>query len=232
MALRICKEHGIGLIGYVRGNGFRIAACPDRLHLPARPRIAGVAAVILAGGGSSRMGRNKALLQVEGGVMIEAVYRRLSELFDEVILVTNTPELYDFIPCRKIGDIFPEMGPLGGIHAALSACSAGRIFVTGCDMPSLNPLLIRELCTMPGDEDAVIPETPGGLEPLHAVYSKSGLPAMTAMLQRSERSVLSFFDRASIKRVSRDRISRLDPEFRSFRNVNTPEEYRHMVDSE
>ncbi|HEY4745534.1 MAG TPA: formate dehydrogenase accessory sulfurtransferase FdhD, partial [Desulfuromonadaceae bacterium] len=166
MAVRICRETGIGLVGYVRGESFRIAACPERFLLDSGPqRISGIAGVILAGGESRRMGRNKAMLTVGGERMIESAYRCLAELFDEVLLVTNTPEVYDFIPCRKINDIYPGMGPLAGIHAALSACNAERAFVTGCDMPSLNAALIRELCAMPDDLDVVIPETPGGLEP-------------------------------------------------------------------
>ena len=228
MAVRICSEHGIGLLGYVRGAGFRIAACAERVQLAGQARIAGVAGVILAGGESRRMGRNKALLQVDGRRMVEIAYRCLSELFTEVLLVTNTPEAYDFIPCRTIGDIYPAMGPLGGIHAALSACSAERIFVVGCDMPTLNPLLIRELCTMPGGVDVIIPETPGGLEPLHAVYSKGCLPKMETMLQGGERRILSFFDRAQVRLVPRGRIIQLDPEFNSFRNVNTPEDYQQV----
>lgn len=228
MAVRICRESGIGLVGYVRGETFRVAACPERLQLTLQARFSDVAGVILAGGESSRMGRNKALLEVNGERMVETAYRRMAELFDEVLLVTNTPEIYDFIPCRKITDIYPGMGPLGGIHAALSTCAAGRAFVTACDMPGLNPRLIRELSNMPGGVDVVIPETPGGLEPLHAVYAKSCLPKMEAMLKSGERRILSFFDLAQIRLVPRSKISLLDPDYASFRNVNTPEDYKRL----
>lgn len=191
-------------------------------------RFADVAGVILAGGESSRMGRNKALLEVYGERMIETAYRRMAELFDEVLLVTNTPESYDFIPCRKIADIHPGMGPLGGIHAALSSAVAGRAFVIACDMPGLNPRLIRELCSIEGG-DVVIPETPGGLEPLHAVYSKNCLPKMEQMLFAGERRILSFFDLAQVRLVPRGRIAALDPEYASFRNINTQEDYRLLA---
>lgn len=229
MAVRICSEHGIGLVGYVRGESFRIAACPERLRIAPRERFSDIAGVILAGGESSRMGRNKALMEVNGERMVETAYRRMAELFDEVLLVTNTPEIYDFIPCRKIADIYPGMGPLGGIHAALSSCSAGRAFVTACDMPGLNPRLIRELSSMPGGVDVVIPETPGGLEPLHAVYAKSCLAKMEAMLRAGERRILSFFDLAHVRLVPRGKIATLDPDYASFRNVNTPEDYQRIA---
>jgi FdhD protein len=229
MAVRICKERGIGLAGYVRGESFRIAACPERLRMATRERFSDIAGVILAGGESSRMGRNKALLEVNGERMVETAYRRMADLFDEVLLVTNTPGIYDFIPCRKIADIYPGMGPLGGIHAALSNCAAGRAFVTACDMPGLNPRLIRELSSMPGGVDVVIPETPGGLEPLHAVYAKSCLPKMEAMLRAGERRILSFFDLAQVRLVPRGKIATIDPDFTSFRNVNTPEDYQRAA---
>jgi FdhD protein len=229
MAVRICREQGIGLVGYVRGESFRVAACPERLRMAVQARFSDVAGVILAGGESSRMGRNKALLEVNGERMVEAVYRCMAELFDEILLVTNTPEIYDFIPCRKVADIYPGMGPLGGIQAALASCAAERAFVTACDMPGLNPRLIRELGRLPGGVDAVIPETSSGLEPLHAVYAKSGLPRMEKMLQEGERSILTFIDRAKIRLVPRDRVAALDPDYASFRNVNTPEDYQRLA---
>lgn len=229
MAVRICREAGIGLAGYVRGESFRVAACPERVRMAVQMRFADVAGVILAGGESSRMGRNKALLEVNGERMIETAYRRMAELFDEVLLVTNTPESYDFIPCRKLADIYPGMGPLGGIHAALSTCVVGRAFVTACDMPGLNSRLIRELCSIQEGGDVVIPETPGGLEPLHAVYAKSCLPKMEAMLRAGERRILSFFDLAQVRLVPRGKIATLDPDYASFRNVNTPEDYQRVA---
>jgi FdhD protein len=229
MAVRICREAGIGLLGYVRGESFRLAACPDRIRKIDQMRISDVAGVILAGGESSRMGKNKALLTVNGERMIETAYRSMAELFTEVLLVTNAPERYDFIPCRKVCDLYPGMGPLGGIHAALSCCSAERAFITGCDMPNLNTQLIRELSEIPGGVDVVIPETPGGLEPLHAVYAKSCLPKMEMMLHAGERRLLSFIDMAQIRLVPRGRIAELDPGYASFRNINTPEDYRQLA---
>lgn len=191
-------------------------------------QIAGIAGVILAGGKSSRMGRNKALLEVKGERMIESVYQIISELFREVLLITNTPEIYDFIPCRKIGDIYPGMGPLAGIHAALSLCLAERAFVVACDMPELNPAVIRELCKVKESVDVVIPESPRGLEPLHSVYAKSSLPKIEEMLLSGNSRILSFLDIADVKVVSQCKIASLDHDYTSFRNVNTPEDYRQL----
>jgi molybdopterin-guanine dinucleotide biosynthesis protein A len=95
-------------------------------------------------------------------------------------------------------------------------------------MPSLDERLIRELCTMTPDQDVVIPETPGGLEPLHSIYSKNCLPKMEKMLQNGERRVLSFLELASIRLVPRGRIAQIDPAYSSFNNVNTPEDYKKI----
>jgi FdhD protein len=228
MAVRICNETGIGLAGYVRGDSLRIAACPERFLPDSHGKISGVTGVILAGGESKRMGSNKALLKIQDERMIEGTYRCMAQLFSEVLLVTNTPETYDFIPCRTVSDIFPCMGPLGGIHSALKASGTQRIFVVACDMPTLSPRLVRNLCAEQGDFDAVVPETPDGLEPLHALYALSGLDRIQGMLEQDERSVLTFLERAATKVVPRDVIERIDPGFVSFRNINTPEEFREL----
>jgi len=187
-----------------------------------------IAGAILAGGESLRMGRNKALLTLDGERIIENVYHRLTGLFAELLVVTNSPETYDFIPCGKVADVYPGMGPLAGIHAALSNCNADRVFVVGCDMPFLNLSIIKELCSMPDDLDVVLAETPGGLEPLHAVYSKRCLPMMQRILEQGECRIRAFFSMARIQLVPRHRLAILDPDFASFRNINTPEDYRRL----
>jgi len=106
LAVQICREAGIGLAGYVRGESFRIAACPERFLPASHVRIAGVTGIILAGGESRRMGSNKAVLEVDGKRMVEAVYQRMAELFGEVLLVTNNPETYDLSTASKLPTSF------------------------------------------------------------------------------------------------------------------------------
>ena len=115
MAVEICEDAGIVLLGYVRGRRFNVYAHPERLCVPAAcERIADVTGVILAGGSSTRMGSNKALLPYQGGTFIESIHRRMAALFREVIVVTNTPDLFRFMPCPKVADIIPGMGGLSG----------------------------------------------------------------------------------------------------------------------
>ncbi len=230
LAVRICGELGITLVGYVRGRRFNVYAHPVRIVARGTERIPGVAGVILAGGRSTRMGSDKALLPYQGGRFIEGIHRRMKELFEEVIVVTAEPGRYDFLPCRRVTDLFPGMGALGGIHAALRHSGSERIFVVACDMPHLKPDLTRHLCSLAEEADVVVPEGEGGLEPLHAVYRKSVLPVVEEMLRDGQCRVVSFFDRVRVRRVSREAVERIDPGCSAFRNINTPEEYYRFRD--
>lgn len=241
MAVKMCDEAGIVLIGYVRGGKFTVYAHHERIALPteaprlpvfAKGRIPGVTGVILAGGQSSRMGSNKALLPYKGGRFIEAIYRQFTELFDEVLLVTNNPEQYDFLPCRKVGDVFPGMGALAGIHSGLYHAEQPAIFVVACDMPYLNGELIRHMATQADPGGVLIAESPKGLEPLHAVYGKGCLAAIEATLLSGQKRIVSFFGRTNVNRVNFDEVALFDPEFDTFRNINTPADYYRLRDGE
>lgn len=188
--------------------------------------------VILAGGRSSRMGSNKALLPYRGGRFIEAIHRQFRELFDEVLLVTNTPEQYGFLPCRKVADIYPDMGALGGLHAGLHHSETPCIFASACDMPYLNGALIRRLAGLREGVDVVIPQGDRGAEPLHALYGEGCLGPMAQALVDGRRRVVSFFPQVRVRSLCRESVAELDPAFDSFKNINTPADYFELRDSE
>lgn len=200
-------------------------------HIPPSPQtgqIPGITGVILAGGASSRMQSNKALLPAVGGRFIEVIYRQMQALFTEVILVTNTPEQYPFLPCRMVADQFPGRGPLAGIHAGLLHSSHKQIMVVACDMPYLNAGTIRHICTQPVIAEVIIPESNSGLEPLHALYATSCLPAIEAALVAGKKRIVSFFDLVTVQRVSMAELIDLDPDGSGFWNINTPEDYYRL----
>jgi len=203
------------------------------IHSPLDPLMAetarnissDVTAVILAGGNSTRMQRNKALLPLDGEKFIERIFRQLSAIFREVLMVTNNPELYQFIPCRKVPDIYLGMGALAGIHAGLRCSTTSYIFAVACDMPHLNQTVIRDLLNRINGQDAIIPESDGGLEPLHAVYGRGAIPVIEDALSRGNKKVIDCYQHMKTTVIAKKEIESLDPEFLSFRNVNTPEEY-------
>lgn len=192
------------------------------IHIP------NVTAVILAGGQSSRMGSNKALLPYRGGRFVEAIHRQLLELFPKVILVTNNPGQYEFLHCRKVADRYPGMGALAGLHAGLYHSESPHIFAVACDMPYLNSSLIRRLAALRNEADVVIPQGENGLEPLHALYGKGCLPFMEQGLEADRRRIVSFFPQVRVRQFSQEQVATIDPAFDSFININTPDDYYHL----
>lgn len=227
MAIKLCHQAGICLIGYVRSGAFTLYSHPEAIEeCSEHAKIEGVTGVILAGGASSRMGRNKALLEVDGVPMITRTYRTLVSMFHEVIVVTNSPLDYDFLPCRKVPDIYPGYGSIAGLHAALAHSGTAHSFVTACDLPFLDPVIIRYLCDIRnGDYDAVVPLSEGGQEPLHAVYSSACKDVFESAIQNGERKILDILGRMNILQVTGDELMSAGGQTKSFLNVNTPEEY-------
>lgn len=194
--------------------------------LPEHARIEDVTGFILAGGASSRMGRNKALLEVDGSPIITRTYRTLAALFYEVVIVTNSPLDYDFLPCRTAADIYPGFGSIAGLHSALAQSSTAYSFVTACDLPFLNPDIIHYLCDLcTGGYDAVVPFSEGGHEPLHALYSSACKDLFEEAILQGERKIQNVLDRMNVRKVAYDEIQRFGGLATSFLNVNTPEEY-------
>ncbi len=225
LAVRLAGRYGITLVGYLRGGGFNIYTRPDSIRTAGEEGLSGVTAVILAGGKSSRMKSNKALLPYSGELFIERIYRQLAARFPEVVLVTNTPEFYRFLPCRTVPDVHPGKGSLAGIHAGLIHSTTPYVFTVACDMPYLNDALIRDLVARADGCDAVIPESESGLEPLHAVYGKGCLPSMDLALTEGKSRIVDCLNWEKVMVVKKEEVAAIDPDFLSFRNINTPEEY-------
>lgn len=224
LAVRMAEAAGITLIGYLRGESFELFCHPQRLAL-AGSRIPGITGVILAGGESRRMGCDKSLLPVDGARFIDHIYRRMASLFDEVLLVTNSPGLYQDIPCRKVPDIYYAKGSLAGIHSGLCHARNEQIFVVACDMPLLSTPVISQLAHSAPAAEVVIARNGKGVEPLHARYAKSCLPAIEAVLDRGSRRIIDFFPGVKVHEVAAEELQAHDPDCLSFRNINTPQEY-------
>jgi molybdopterin-guanine dinucleotide biosynthesis protein A len=188
---------------------------------------------IQAGGKSSRMGGDKALLDFGGKPLIQQVLARMASLAPETIITTNHPEGYRFLGIPLIPDLIPERGALGGLYTALSAASNPLVAVVACDMPFANPDILRtcqDMLLADSDLDAVIPSTGHGLEPLHAVYRKETcLPAIKAALEAGKWKVISWHSDVNVRVLSPQEVAALDPKGLAFENVNTPEEFAAAV---
>jgi molybdopterin-guanine dinucleotide biosynthesis protein A len=185
-----------------------------------------VSGVVLAGGASRRMGRDKAVLKLAGRPMITSVVERLREVAAEVIIVADDTERYQRFADRCVPDVYPGVGTLGGIHAGLQTAAHEVAVIVGCDMPFLNPDLLTWFVTEADGSDLVVLKHSRGVEPLHAVYRKSCLPSIEATIRRGERCAFAFYDQIRVRTVEPDEIASLDPDLRSFRNLNTPAQWR------
>ena len=180
--------------------------------------------IILAGGKNLRMGQNKAFLEVQGERIIDRIKRIFVDLFDEVLLVTNSPRDYLDLNLRIVADLYRERGSLAGIFTGLFHASFSHAFVAACDMPFLNPALIAHLVGLSPGYDIVIPRTEDGLQPLHAVYSRKCLPFMEDLLREGNLKILDFFHRVKKREVPAEEMIPLDPHLSSFLNLNSPED--------
>lgn len=181
--------------------------------------------VLLAGGRSRRMGRDKRFLELDGRTLLDLTLGVLDTLFSEIIVAVAEPDSrLDRLRHRVVTDLIPNCAALGGLYTALSVAATPRIFAAACDMPLLNPAVITRLMTVAMDTDVVMVRLASGLQPMHAVYSKACLPHLQRMATANQLSVqdLSRAPGLTVRIVPEEEIRDLDPQFLSFLNVNTP----------
>jgi molybdenum cofactor guanylyltransferase len=185
--------------------------------------------IVQAGGQSSRMGQNKALLPFLGQPLIERVCQRIAPLGDEILVTAREVDEYSFLGFTVIPDAVEGIGALGGVYSGLLAASSSIVAVVACDMPFVNPVLLSAEMDMlqTGGMDAVVPASEDGLEPLHAVYRPDRcLPAIVAAMQSGQRRLVSWFPMVHLRVMPVDEVRRYDPGLLAFMNLNTVEEFR------
>lgn len=181
--------------------------------------------MIQAGGRSTRMGGEpKALLALGGRRIIERVVEAVAPAVDDLLVVTNTPELYAFLGLPMVGDVYPDHGSLGGIFSGLQAAPGDAAFIVACDMPFLHPEVVRLVVQRAGEGDVVIPRAGGQLETLHAAYARACLPHMEARLRQGRLKIVDFFDAVRVVEIPEADVARYRAPEVAFMNVNTPEE--------
>lgn len=183
-----------------------------------------ITGAVLAGGRSTRMGSNKALLEVDGVRLIDGTVATLRGLFPEVLIIANDPQPYAGLGVPVHADLVPGKGSLGGIYTALTAAARPHIFCLACDMPFANPALIRFLCALAEGHDVVVPRTAEGLQPLHALYGKGCLPPMRRQIEADRLKIDRLYEAVRVRYVDEAEMRPYDPDRLSFWNLNTREE--------
>jgi molybdopterin-guanine dinucleotide biosynthesis protein A len=188
-----------------------------------------VSVILLAGGKSRRMGRNKALLPWHGVPLIQHIVERLTEVSRDILLVTNTPQEYAFLNLPMVPDVVPNGGSLVGLYSGLEAIRHPWGLVMACDVPFVNTDLLSYMLSLREGYQAVVPVMGDRHEPLHALYHKSCLPAMRRHIDAGDKRIISFYPEIRIRFLREDEIDRFDPEHLSFLNANTPEDWERIL---
>jgi molybdenum cofactor guanylyltransferase len=186
--------------------------------------ITDVTGILLAGGKSRRMGEDKRFLQVGERTLLERSLAVLRSLFQHVLVVIaqDSPPLQADV--AVIRDLVPNCASLGGLYTGLRQASTEHVFVVACDMPFLNPEAVRYVTGLKQEADIVMAERPSGLQPMHALYSRRCLPVLEEMVRTHHLKIQDIVANPSLKvrLIKGGELSRIDPEGRSFLNVNTP----------
>ncbi|MGC3974573.1 MAG: molybdenum cofactor guanylyltransferase [Nitrospira sp.] len=189
--------------------------------------IENISGVLIAGGKSRRMGQDKRFMKVGGTSMFERTLSVLMATFVENIVVLAEPiEMLDARSCLVVYDLIPNAGSLGGLYTGLMTASRPRVFAVACDMPFLDPEVIRFMLSHDESADVIVASLGGGFQPMHAVYSKRCVPFLQAMAQRHELKIQNLFHHNTLRMtiLTEEHLQAFGPGFRSFQNINTPSE--------
>ena len=178
-------------------------------------------AIILAGGGSGRMGVDKSMLPIKGKPMVEHICEQLCDSFEQTLVSANEVDKLAFLGFEVIPDKIPGQGPLMGIASALEASANELNFVTACDIPHIDLTYVRRMLAEAEEADIVIPTTGDErYEPLFAVYRKSTLKAINEVLSSGGRKISDVFARCRVKYIEMEALG--------FTNLNTITEYEEF----
>jgi molybdenum cofactor guanylyltransferase len=186
--------------------------------------------IILAGGKNSRMGINKAFLEINGIRLIDKTINIYREIFSEIIIVTNDPLAYlDFTDAAVVTDIYKGKGPLGGIYTGLFYSKNNAAFVSACDMPFLNREFIEYLIGQSGKHDVIVPELAEGFQPLHAIYSRNCLPSIKRLLLMDKLKITGFYRDMRVLAIGEEQLQPFNTDgSQLFQNLNTPEDVKKL----
>ena len=190
--------------------------------------IPAMTGVVLAGGRSRRMGRDKALLVVDGEPLVERVARRLAAVCDTVVVASGARPL-DGLEYAQVADAVPGRGPLGGIVAALEACATHLAAVVAVDMPFADPAVLSLLAASWDGEPAVIPVVGGRLQPLHAVYATGSADAFRRCLESGRLRLTEVARRVGAREADHTVWGGADPTGSFATNINRPEDLAGVV---
>ncbi len=184
-----------------------------------------VSALILSGGRSRRMGRDKTLIKLEGEYLIQRVVRQLQTRFDEILVLSGATRRYEqILDVPALPDLVKHKGPLGGLYTGLKSCRHDWAFLIACDMPFVRPEIIELLISEISAEPIVAFEIGNYRTHTLALYHKSCLPLIEQQIRANDLAMHRLFERLPVRLIGERRARQADPELLSFRNLNRPED--------
>jgi molybdopterin-guanine dinucleotide biosynthesis protein A len=183
-----------------------------------------MAGLVLCGGESSRMGFDKALLEIDGRPLAAVLADRLAEVCDTVLLASGRPGRFGDLGYPEVEDEVPYAGPLAGIVAGFNATEDELLAVVAVDMPAANPVLLRHLADRIADYEAVVPSGPRRPEPAHAVYSRRALPVLARRLHSRRRSLQGALSELAVLVVDEAELMRAGFGISFAANLNEPDD--------
>ena len=182
--------------------------------------------LIIAGGKSRRLGIDKRFLDIGGRPCIQRVLDAYRGIFDEILIVADATEPFQSLGVRVVVDLVPGRATLGGLYTGLHFAAREQVFAAASDMPWLSPRTIQVVLAQAGRGDIVIPDVGGKLQPMHAVYSKACLPVLKSLVESDRLKVQDLCGRPelTVHRIPESAFATVDPELRSFFNINTPDD--------
>lgn len=182
--------------------------------------------IILMGGKSRRFGQDKVVARIGDKAMIEHVIEVISPLMDEIILVG--PERPGLKGLRRVDDLIPGCGPMGGIYTGLKTAETTFSFVFAADMPAIHAGLVAHMQSLAAAQDVIVPAWSGGLEPLHAIYNRRMLTLIEPLVRERKLRIDRVFDQVALEKVEEDVLRRFGDPRVLFANINTPQDMEHV----
>jgi len=187
-------------------------------------------AYILAGGKSTRFGKDKTLHMFNGKQLVAHVYETIAPLFDKIGIIANDTDKFKHLTIQTHSDIIEGKGPIGGIYTALEISPTSRVFVFASDMPYLNSEFISYMLQLPDYYDVIIPCLNGNYEPLHAIYSKNCIPHLKRLIDADENKIIKLLDTVESREVIEDEIFYYAEDPSSiFANINYPGDAENIM---
>lgn len=194
-----------------------------------------ITAIILAGGKSKRMGKEKALLHIGEYTIIDVLVSKLKDRFNKIILSTNSPENFTFLKIPMVEDFYKNVGPLGGIHAGLIESETEKNFIISCDLPLMSTEMIDFICNYKTDKKIVVCKTGDYLEPTFGIYSKDIVDEIEVILNLNlqyglspkDISIQSVIEKIGAEIIDATKLPFYNEDF--FYNMNTFEDYIYVT---